>query len=233
MAAELRPGGRSGGLSARRPPAGASPEAVHAWWTSLTRPQQLAIIAASPGSVGNLDGVPASARDAANRNALTRDLADLENTEDEGSLTDDERTRQENAEAAQLGLENVEKSRDPVTGEPIVGQLYIYDPDAFDGDGRIAVSAGNLDTADNVTVQVPGFGNLVLTGQLGDVMKESARIALSLVRARAGDERRVIVDEKRLKAEEMYKEMQEKKDERHKERQAELGPALARFARKE
>jgi U3 small nucleolar RNA-associated protein 7 len=42
-----------------------------------------------------------------------------------------------------------------------------------------------------------------------------------------------IIDEKRLKAEEMFKEMQEKKDERHKERQAELGPTLARFARKE
>ncbi|KAK4241077.1 hypothetical protein C8A03DRAFT_12621 [Achaetomium macrosporum] len=42
-----------------------------------------------------------------------------------------------------------------------------------------------------------------------------------------------IIDEKRLKVEEMYKEMQEKKDEKHKERQAELGPALARFARKE
>ncbi|KAH6851002.1 WD40-repeat-containing domain protein [Chaetomium sp. MPI-CAGE-AT-0009] len=42
-----------------------------------------------------------------------------------------------------------------------------------------------------------------------------------------------IIDEKRLKAEEMYKEMQEKKDERHKERQAELGPALARFVRKD
>ncbi|KAH6640707.1 WD40-repeat-containing domain protein [Chaetomium tenue] len=42
-----------------------------------------------------------------------------------------------------------------------------------------------------------------------------------------------IIDEKRVKAEEMYKEMQEKKDERHKERQAELGPALARFARKD
>ena len=37
-------------------------------------------------------------------------------------------------------------------------QLYIYDPTAFDGDGAIAVSAGNLDTADNVAVVVPGFG---------------------------------------------------------------------------
>ncbi|KAL2116647.1 hypothetical protein VTJ04DRAFT_8815 [Mycothermus thermophilus] len=42
-----------------------------------------------------------------------------------------------------------------------------------------------------------------------------------------------IIDEKRLKAEEIYKEMLEKKDEKHKERQAELGPALARFVRKE
>jgi len=42
-----------------------------------------------------------------------------------------------------------------------------------------------------------------------------------------------IIDEKRLKVEEMVKEMQTKTDERYKERQAELGPTLARFARKE
>ncbi|KAK1776975.1 WD40-repeat-containing domain protein [Copromyces sp. CBS 386.78] len=42
-----------------------------------------------------------------------------------------------------------------------------------------------------------------------------------------------IIDEKRLKAEEMYKQMQEKNGEKHKEKVAELGPTLARFARKE
>ena len=33
---------------------------------------------------------------------------------------------------------------------------------------------------------IPGGEKLVLTGQLGDVMKESAQIALSAVRAKAG-----------------------------------------------
>ncbi|EGS23527.1 uncharacterized protein CTHT_0002210 [Thermochaetoides thermophila DSM 1495] len=42
-----------------------------------------------------------------------------------------------------------------------------------------------------------------------------------------------IIDEKRLKAEELYRQMQEKRDGQTKEKQAEVGPALARFVRKE
>ena len=141
-----------------KPGAGATPAEVNAWWDSLTHEQQQAIIAASPGAIGNLDGIPAWARDAANTVALDRDLADYAHTEDEGVLTDDERTWYENARAADEARQEIEGRVDPVTGEPIESQIYIYDPAAFDGDGAIAISAGNLDTADNVAVVVPGFG---------------------------------------------------------------------------
>lgn len=141
-----------------RPPAGSSPAEVDEWWSGLSTAQQLAIIAASPGSIGNLDGIPAEARDAANTVALDRDLAEWGLLEEQGELTDDERRWLDNARAAEQAVDSIEQRVDPATGEPIVGQLYIYDPAAFEGDGAVAVSAGDLDTADNVAVVVPGFG---------------------------------------------------------------------------
>jgi hypothetical protein len=141
-----------------KPGAGASPAEVNAWWDSLTHEQQQAVIAASPGAIGNLDGIPPADRDAANRLALTRDLADWTHTEREGVLTDDERTWLENARAADEARREIEGRFDPVTGEPIQAQVYLYDPAAFDGDGAVAISAGDLGGADNVSVVVPGLG---------------------------------------------------------------------------
>ena len=43
--------------------------------------------------------------------------------------------------------------------------------------------------------RIPGSGKLILTGQLGDVMRESAQAALSIVKNRAGD---LGIDEKRF-----------------------------------
>ena len=141
-----------------RPPSGAPASQVARWWEGLTREQQLAIMVASPGSVGNLDGIPAQDRDAANTVSLDRDLAEWTMLEEAGLLTDDERTWLDNARAADRARDAIAGRDDPVTGEPIVPQLYLYDPSAFGGDGRVAISAGDLDTADNVAVVVPGFG---------------------------------------------------------------------------
>jgi hypothetical protein len=131
---------------ATQPPAGSSPEEVNEWWDGLTRKQQLAIIAASRGAIGNRDGIPARDRHAANTVALDRDLAD------------DEFPWLDNARAADEARREIASRTDPVTGEPITAQILIYDPSAFEGDGRIAISAGDVGTADNVAVLVPGLG---------------------------------------------------------------------------
>lgn len=140
------------------PPSGAPPDRVNDWWESLTREQQLALLVAAPGAVGNRDGIPAADRHAANSVALDRDLADGALLEERGLLTDAERQVLENSRAADRAREAIAQRTDPVTGEPITPQLYLYDPGAFDGDGAVAISAGDLDTADNVAVVVPGFG---------------------------------------------------------------------------
>src|SRR5829696_3481931 len=53
------------------------------------------------------------------------------------------------------------------------------------GSGSAAAGAGDHATSSGIVGGVSGRGGLTLTGQLGDVMKESAQIALSYVRAHA------------------------------------------------
>lgn len=140
------------------PGPGADPGEVSAWWDSLSRRQQQSVVAASPGSIGNRDGIPPWARDEANHLALDRDLADWELLERQDQLTSDEERWLENARSARDAIDVVESGIDPVTREPVPSRLYVYDPTAFDGDGAVAVAAGDPDTADNVSVVVPGFG---------------------------------------------------------------------------
>jgi uncharacterized protein YukE len=143
---------------AAAPGAGATPVEVHAWWTGLTRAQHRAVIAASPGSVGNRDGIPPGARDAANTLALERDLAEWGYLEDQGLITAEEERWLENARSARDACLAIEQGLDPIDRQPIPSRLYAYDPTAFDGDGAVAVCAGDPATADNVALVVPGFG---------------------------------------------------------------------------
>ncbi len=65
----------------------------------------------------------------------------------------------EAATAAREALALVGAATDPVTGRPVEAHLLAYDPDAFGGDGRVVVAAGDPATADDVAVLVPGLGS--------------------------------------------------------------------------
>lgn len=137
-------------------PSGKDPQAIKEWWDSLTEEQREAMTVAYPEIVGNTDGIPAADRSAANTIALDRDLAEIGGIP-EDQRTENEQTRYDNAKAADDARREIEKSKDPVTGEAYVPQIYAYDPMAFGGDGAVAMAVGDLDTADNVSVNVPGL----------------------------------------------------------------------------
>ncbi len=161
------------------PGAGAGPLRVSAWWAALDRRQQLAVIAAAPGAVGNRDGLPAWARDAANRIALDRDLAAWGALEAGGLLSGAEKRWLENARATRDARAVLADGLDPVSAAPVTSQLYLYDPTAFAGDGALALAVGDLTRADDVAVLVPGLGTdaTAAVTQAGDLLRlhEAAR----------------------------------------------------------
>lgn len=138
----------------------ASPEEAAAYWAALSPAERAAVIQQYPDVIGATDGLPAGARDEANRILLQRDLA----------LPDGD-PRRENAETVSASLTRIETEHfDPRTGQPVEAQLLIYDPEADSGDGRAAIVIGDADTADNVAFVVPGITNQVSTmpDQTGD-----------------------------------------------------------------
>ncbi|PZA18801.1 alpha/beta hydrolase, partial [Modestobacter versicolor] len=119
------------------------------WWAGLTAAEQLAEIAARPARVGALDGLPAWARDQANRLVLAAAVA--------GAVHGERRVVAE-VVAAQLTAHEA-------AGRPV--QLLQFDPAA----DLVAVALGDLDTAAAVGVLVPGINTTPgddLPGLLGD-----------------------------------------------------------------
>ncbi len=146
----------TGAVPATSPVAGTQdPVAVARWWDALSAAEQRDL--SGQPWVGSLDGVPAWARDRANRTRLALDLA-----AGDGILTAAGgllapawlRAARETARA----LARAEGRLDPRTGRPVEVVLHLYDPTAFGGDGRVALSYGDPGTADHVVLQVPGLG---------------------------------------------------------------------------
>jgi len=128
------------------------PVEIAEWWAGLSSARQGAAIGAMPAAVGALDGVPAWARDRANRLVLRQALAD--------PATPDGAAATARAVAARIAEEEAAGRR---------VQLQLLD---LPGD-RMALAIGDLDAADAVAVVVPGIFNTAaddLVGLTGDAV---------------------------------------------------------------
>ncbi|MFD5077514.1 alpha/beta hydrolase [Streptomyces sp. NPDC058371] len=137
-----------------------SPGGRKRWWDQLTERQREEYIAAFPGVIGNLDGVPAATRDEANRESLKFLIADLKGE-------DNDRSR------GQLeGLMGIQKKLDEPSNPPML-LLGV----GSEGNGRAIVSYGNPDTSRNVSSYVPGLGTALDADFADDTVRRAFQTA--------------------------------------------------------
>ena len=162
----------TGDLITRGMPApGAPPVEAAAWWRRLTEAERVRLLDRHPELLGNVDGLPAAVRDAANRRTLPRLIARLDGA-----------ARRTPAE--QNLLDGFRRIQDRLRAEDAAGGgRVLLLALAEEGQGRAALSFGDPDTADDVVVYVPGLGT-----RLGDVGgKDGLRAKTLLAAARTAD----------------------------------------------
>lgn len=178
------------------PPKGGSANEMSSWWEGLSPQEQDQVIADNPDWIRNVDGIPATARDEANREVLPDLLDDARREVEEaeaaflesaGSGGDYSYDRTEQAAAgaalaaARERLADLEAVQDTLD---LPGQRQLLLLDTTSGvQMRAAIAHGNVDTADHVSVFTPGFTTTVRDGLAGydedmkDLKRESERSA--------------------------------------------------------
>ena len=172
------------------PQANWSPSQNAAWWNSLPEERKKFLIDHCPDDIRHLDGLPAAARDQANRNAL-EGYVDANGKKHQGAL-EDAKQAAENAkkdpnvsgkERKQLtekyeDLKAIhEQTANDVRTSKGLAPAYLLDFN-YDNDYHrttAIVSSGNPDTATHVSTLVPGIGTNV-RGDLGKYMAANDRL---------------------------------------------------------
>ena len=147
------------------PPGGNDPTAVADWWAALSTAARVSAIHGRPERIGNLEGLPAWARDRANRLVLDRTLVTPRRVG--GPPVPGQ---------AMAGAVAAEISRRESDGERV--QLVQFAP----ADELVALGLGDLDTADSVALLVPGMtntpdGDLDELADNADAVADAARAA--------------------------------------------------------
>lgn len=152
-----------------------TPSQNAAWWNSLSEEQRKHLINHCPDEIRHLDGLPATARDQANRHAL-KGYVDADGHEHKGAL-EDAREELKRAKDESASEEEIEQLKEKVADLEVIelqtdndfrehsglAPTYLLD---FDYDEKYhrttaIVSSGNPDTASYVSTLVPGIGTNV------------------------------------------------------------------------
>lgn len=184
VAAAAADGLKDPGLTLPEPPPNATPAQNAAWWATLSPAARNILIRDRPGAIGEMDGLPGSDRDRANRtvlaqreNDLRRQRDELQHRMDELKLSDPEQQNQHHDLQTQLDringcLSELDKV-DQALAQPGGRQLLVLDTG---GDHlKAAVASGNVDTARNIVTFTGGFGSSV-NGDLLDYDKSMDQI---------------------------------------------------------
>ncbi|MFE7563307.1 alpha/beta hydrolase [Kitasatospora sp. NPDC057500] len=154
------------GLAESYIPDGKDPAKNAEWWKGLTPDQQETYLALNAARIGNLDGLPATVRDEANRLVLDQKLDALQaGTAASFGL---DQTAYDKRKAALAEIKK--KLEDTADAKDEAHQMFLLgiDPEAYGGDGRAIVSTGNPDKATHTSVFVPGT-NTELPGVPGQI----------------------------------------------------------------
>nr|WP_255672513.1 alpha/beta hydrolase [Glycomyces amatae] len=150
-----------------------SPEQVNQWWEGLSEAEREALAEEHPEWVGPVDGIPAAARDTANRALLDDRIGGLDSriADKERALAgmDPGSDAYERAKEELDGLETDRRELSDLRGEITdrdggpgthgeTGQPYHLLGFDTEGSGKAIVAIGDPDTADNVNAYVPGTG---------------------------------------------------------------------------
>jgi pimeloyl-ACP methyl ester carboxylesterase len=149
----------------------ASPPPAHdvtLWWQSLDFDAKLELRSSTPQLVGNLDGVPYTIRDSANRTVLTSTMRSLTKV----IATESGRTVVENAKQQLHMLQSISDALGDSGGSAATRTLMTLD---VTGQGRAAIVIGDLATADYVSYLVPGMF-FTIENQMGDWVDAASRL---------------------------------------------------------
>lgn len=155
-----------------------SPSEAAVWWRSLRTEQQLAMIRTRAGVIGNLDGLPAWARDLANREQLPAMRERLEHALAKAQ-EDSYQPYSPYGSGFHVSGNEVDVLSDKLLAldriEEVISDedrhLLLLDADSGN-QMHAAVSIGDVDSAANVAVFTPGFTSSVqhgLTGYVSDI----------------------------------------------------------------